>query len=193
MGVPLRGSRVGHFVRFDRFGRCGHIDQFDRFFLSGHFGLGGQWASHYKRIFPSFNIIFCYPSSPVDFQMVCPLHRLETCAGIINNFCNFLQNKKKFPGRDRSSPFSPIFAIILAKSYFIYLNYSLRLADEQTNADIYCYNKMLLIIPLERILFVFSADLKISSWCNFCRLQTFYYQIGAAKTYGSDNRFFVFF
>ena len=26
---------------------------------------------------------------------------------------------------------------------------------------------MLLIIPLERILFVFSADLKISSWCNF--------------------------
>ena len=41
MRVPLRGSRVSHFVRFDRFGHCGHIDQFDCFFFSGHFGLGG--------------------------------------------------------------------------------------------------------------------------------------------------------
>ena len=41
MRVPLRGSPVGHFVRFDRFGHCGHIDQFDCFFFSGHFGLGG--------------------------------------------------------------------------------------------------------------------------------------------------------
>lgn len=41
MRVPLRGSRVGHFVRFDRFGHCGHIDKFDCFFFSGHFGLGG--------------------------------------------------------------------------------------------------------------------------------------------------------
>ena len=45
MGVPLRVSRVGHFVRFNRFGNCGHIDQFDRFFLSGHFSLGGFWLS----------------------------------------------------------------------------------------------------------------------------------------------------
>ena len=39
MGVPLRGSRVGHFVRFDRFGHCGHIDQFDAFSSLVTFGL----------------------------------------------------------------------------------------------------------------------------------------------------------
>ena len=31
----------------------------------------------------------------------------------------------------------------------------------------YCYNKTLLIIPLECILVAFSAEAKISLWCYF--------------------------
>lgn len=88
MRVPLRGSRVGHFVRFDRFGHCGHIDQFDCFFFSGHFGLGGFGFFTINEFFLALIYFF------------------------------------------RSSPFPSMFGIILAKSYFNYLNYSLRLADE---------------------------------------------------------------
>ena len=61
MRVPLRGSRVAHFVRFDRFGHCGHIDQFDCFFFSGHFGLGGFGLFTINEFFPCFNIFFFYP------------------------------------------------------------------------------------------------------------------------------------
>lgn len=138
MGVPLRGSRVGHFVRFDRFGHYGHIDQFDCFFFpSGHFRLCGFGLLTINEFFLALIYFSFTPpalAQPCNFSNGLSLTHLETCAGIINYFCNLLQNKKKFPGRDRTSPFSLIFGIILAKSYFTYLNYSLRLTVEQMNA-----------------------------------------------------------
>ena len=61
MRVPLRGSRVGHFVRF---GHCGHIDQFDCFFFSGHYGLGGFGLFTLNEFFLALIYFSFTPSAP---------------------------------------------------------------------------------------------------------------------------------
>ena len=57
--------------------------------------------------------------------------------------------------------------------------------------NIYCYNKTLLIVPLECKLVVFSADFQIYLWCYFVVYKHFIVRSVLPKSLVQDNCFFL--